>query len=70
MASITIGTKLIKSIDQGWLEIMGGQGAFILATKGSSINQKLQIKSFNFFIFMTLFSVLVFLLLMTYFNSL
>jgi hypothetical protein len=70
ISSIIIGTKLIKSTDQGWLEILGGQGALILVTKGLSINQKFQIKSFNFFIFITLFFVLLFLLFIIYFNSL
>jgi hypothetical protein len=50
-----IGTNLIKSIDQGWLEVLGGQGVFITANQGIKINQTIQIKSFNFFIFTMLF---------------
>lgn len=68
--SILMGTKLIKSADQGWLEILGGQGAFILITAGTSINQKFQIKSFNSFIFIIFFTLILSLIFIAYFNSL
>nr|AXA45254.1 NADH dehydrogenase subunit 5 [Lucerapex sp. MNHN IM 2013-19988] len=48
--SMTLGTNLMKSIDMGWLEIMGGQGVSMLMSKISMANQKIQIKLFNFFI--------------------
>nr|YP_009332123.1 NADH dehydrogenase subunit 5 [Californiconus californicus]APH08596.1 NADH dehydrogenase subunit 5 [Californiconus californicus] len=52
--SMKLGTDLMKSIDTGWLEILGGQGAFHAASGLSVMNQQLQIKSFNFFIAMSL----------------
>lgn len=55
------GTNLIKSVDQGWLEILGGQGALITVKKGVEINQSIQIKSFNFFIFTILFIAMILL---------
>lgn len=55
------GTNLIKSVDQGWLEILGGQGALITVKKGVEINQSIQIKSFNFFIFTILFVAMILL---------
>nr|YP_010852752.1 NADH dehydrogenase subunit 5 [Alviniconcha marisindica]WGL39492.1 NADH dehydrogenase subunit 5 [Alviniconcha marisindica]WJK73060.1 NADH dehydrogenase subunit 5 [Alviniconcha marisindica] len=59
--SMLLGTNLMKSVDQGWLEILGGQGTFYLVSMVSKQNSKIQIKSFNFFIFLSLFS-LVFIL--------
>nr|APH08725.1 NADH dehydrogenase subunit 5 [Tomopleura sp. JEU-2016] len=57
--SMNLGTNLIKSVDMGWLEIMGGQGVFFLTSNLSAINQKLQIKSFNFFIMLFLSSIVI-----------
>ena len=37
-----LGFSIYKSIDQGWLEIIGGQGAIILSRKITEINQKVQ----------------------------
>ena len=48
--SMNLGTSLIKSIDQGWLECVGGQGAFFTSRNLSSYNQRIQIKTFNFLI--------------------
>nr|QWL25106.1 NADH dehydrogenase subunit 5 [Aliger gigas] len=60
--SMLFGTQLMKSVDQGWLEILGGQGAALTMSNLSTINQSLQIKSFNFFILLmvTGMSVLLF----------
>nr|YP_009739589.1 NADH dehydrogenase subunit 5 [Boreotrophon candelabrum]QIC50568.1 NADH dehydrogenase subunit 5 [Boreotrophon candelabrum] len=58
--SMMLGTNLMKSIDMGWLEILGGQGAATMSQNISTMNQKVQIKSFNFFIILILFSLLVF----------
>lgn len=60
--SIVLGTNLIKSVDQGWLEILGGQGSFFLVSTLSKQNSKIQIKSFNFFIFLGLFFLALILL--------
>nr|YP_009742282.1 NADH dehydrogenase subunit 5 [Polinices sagamiensis]QID90364.1 NADH dehydrogenase subunit 5 [Polinices sagamiensis] len=60
--SMTLGTNLMKSIDQGWLEILGGQGTFMSTSSISKMNQELQMKQFNFFIKFML-STLVILLL-------
>lgn len=61
--SIVLGTELIKSIDQGWLEILGGQGTIITVSKTALVNQKLQMKSFRFFIAiiltMTVFTAII-----------
>nr|YP_010318381.1 NADH dehydrogenase subunit 5 [Amalda mucronata]ULC82874.1 NADH dehydrogenase subunit 5 [Amalda mucronata] len=61
--SMLLGTNLMKSIDLGWLEILGGQGSYLTSSSMSQANQKIQIKYFNFFLFMMLFSILVFLLI-------
>lgn len=52
--SIILGTNLIKSVDQGWLEVLGGQGVHFLRASLSMKNASVQIKSFNFFIIITL----------------
>nr|YP_010890246.1 NADH dehydrogenase subunit 5 [Conus imperialis]WJJ70343.1 NADH dehydrogenase subunit 5 [Conus imperialis] len=55
--SMKVGTMMMKSIDMGWLEVMGGQGAFAMASNLSLANQKIQMKSFNFFIMLSLLSI-------------
>ena len=58
--SMVLGTNIIKSVDIGWLEILGGQGSVFVSRNLSLINQKVQIKTFNFFIISILFSLLIF----------
>lgn len=57
--SLKLGTNLMKSVDQGWLEILGGQGTFTVARRGSTLNAKVQLKAFNFFILTMLYFLLV-----------
>nr|YP_010400343.1 NADH dehydrogenase subunit 5 [Mancinella alouina]UQS76042.1 NADH dehydrogenase subunit 5 [Mancinella alouina] len=59
--SMMLGTNMMKSVDMGWLEVMGGQGAAFISSSLSSSNQALQIKTFNFFIVLMLFALLVLL---------
>nr|YP_010447192.1 NADH dehydrogenase subunit 5 [Tibia fusus]UTM92200.1 NADH dehydrogenase subunit 5 [Tibia fusus] len=63
--SMTLGTSLMKSVDQGWLEIMGGQGSMHMLTTVTQKTQKLQIKSFNFFISLILFFMLALMILLS-----
>nr|YP_010241801.1 NADH dehydrogenase subunit 5 [Xenophora japonica]QTI82489.1 NADH dehydrogenase subunit 5 [Xenophora japonica] len=60
--SMLVGTNMMKSVDQGWLEILGGQGTFQVASNLSQMNQKMQMKSFNFFISVMLSMVILNLL--------
>nr|YP_010028484.1 NADH dehydrogenase subunit 5 [Laevistrombus canarium]QOS48840.1 NADH dehydrogenase subunit 5 [Laevistrombus canarium] len=60
--SMIFGTNLMKSIDQGWLEILGGQGAAMMMSNITMSNQNLQIKSFNFFILLMILSMSVLVL--------
>nr|ARI50090.1 NADH dehydrogenase subunit 5 [Cittarium pica] len=46
------GGKFFKSLDQGWLEIMGAQGIFMLAQKSSKVNQMIQGSLVSSFIMM------------------
>nr|ULD67129.1 NADH dehydrogenase subunit 5 [Trochus sp. n. CL-2022] len=57
-ASMRFGTNLMKSVDQGWLEILGGQGAFITTSNLAGKNQLVQMKFFNFFIMMMIYSLI------------
>nr|QWS06286.1 NADH dehydrogenase subunit 5 [Buccinum bayani] len=58
--SMLLGTNIMKSIDMGWLEILGGQGSAFMTSALSTNNQKIQIKSFNFFIALILFMTILF----------
>nr|AWG96507.1 NADH dehydrogenase subunit 5 [Neptunea subdilatata] len=58
--SMLLGTNIMKSIDMGWLEILGGQGSAFMTSVLSMKNQGIQIKSFNFFIALTLFMTIFF----------
>nr|QFG38930.1 NADH dehydrogenase subunit 5 [Volutopsius norwegicus] len=58
--SMLLGTNIMKSIDMGWLEILGGQGSAFVTAALSTNNQKIQIKSFNFFIALILFVTIFF----------
>nr|YP_002213588.1 NADH dehydrogenase subunit 5 [Rapana venosa]ABV66268.1 NADH dehydrogenase subunit 5 [Rapana venosa]AIM46739.1 NADH dehydrogenase subunit 5 [Rapana venosa]UYK51668.1 NADH dehydrogenase subunit 5 [Rapana venosa] len=59
--SMLMGTNMMKSIDMGWLEILGGQGSAVITSNFSVLNQKLQIKTFNFFIVLMLFALMMFI---------
>nr|YP_010400330.1 NADH dehydrogenase subunit 5 [Indothais sacellum]UQS76029.1 NADH dehydrogenase subunit 5 [Indothais sacellum] len=59
--SMLLGTNMMKSIDMGWLEILGGQGSAFVSSNLSSSNQKIQIKTFNFFIALMLFALIIFI---------
>nr|YP_010241736.1 NADH dehydrogenase subunit 5 [Struthiolaria papulosa]QTI82424.1 NADH dehydrogenase subunit 5 [Struthiolaria papulosa] len=61
--SMKLGTNMMKSIDQGWLEILGGQGVLTMVNELTITNQKVQMKSFNFFISLML-TISIFILLM------
>nr|YP_010233771.1 NADH dehydrogenase subunit 5 [Brunneifusus ternatanus]QTA29871.1 NADH dehydrogenase subunit 5 [Brunneifusus ternatanus] len=58
--SMLLGTNIMKSIDMGWLEILGGQGSGFMSSSLSMKNQGIQVKSFNFFITLILLSVTFF----------
>nr|AXA45319.1 NADH dehydrogenase subunit 5 [Marshallena sp. MNHN IM 2013-9821] len=57
--SMVTGTNLMKSVDMGWLEILGGQGSNMFTSNLSTQNQNLQMKMFNFFITLIVFMVLI-----------
>nr|YP_009968689.1 NADH dehydrogenase subunit 5 [Rivularia auriculata]YP_010486358.1 NADH dehydrogenase subunit 5 [Rivularia globosa]QNC70808.1 NADH dehydrogenase subunit 5 [Rivularia auriculata]UVW93514.1 NADH dehydrogenase subunit 5 [Rivularia globosa]UVW93553.1 NADH dehydrogenase subunit 5 [Rivularia auriculata] len=44
------GSYLMKSIDQGWVEVLGGQGMFKVVKTVSENNQNIQLKVFNFLV--------------------
>ena len=46
--TVTRGLNIIKSVDGGWLEILGGQGSLATFTKLTSVNQLIQIFMFTF----------------------
>nr|YP_010241776.1 NADH dehydrogenase subunit 5 [Terebellum terebellum]QTI82463.1 NADH dehydrogenase subunit 5 [Terebellum terebellum] len=64
--SMILGTKLMKSVDQGWLEILGGQGSIMTLSSLAQKNQSIQVKSFNFFISMMLFLSLMLIVSLPY----
>nr|YP_009231987.1 NADH dehydrogenase subunit 5 [Tegula lividomaculata]AMA07348.1 NADH dehydrogenase subunit 5 [Tegula lividomaculata] len=52
MIPLNSGASLFKSLDQGWLELFGGQGVFILSKKSTKINQAFQSKLISSFVMM------------------
>nr|YP_010990348.1 NADH dehydrogenase subunit 5 [Capulus dilatatus]WOW98764.1 NADH dehydrogenase subunit 5 [Capulus dilatatus] len=64
--SMMLGTNLMKSVDLGWLEILGGQGTKMSTSLISQKNQEIQMKSFNFFITLILLSIMVLLIISWY----
>nr|QMP96521.1 NADH dehydrogenase subunit 5 [Bithynia leachii] len=57
--SMVLATNLTKSVDQGWLEILGGQGTLQVTSAMTKNNQNMQMKQFNLFIFMILLTILL-----------
>nr|YP_010241788.1 NADH dehydrogenase subunit 5 [Varicospira cancellata]QTI82476.1 NADH dehydrogenase subunit 5 [Varicospira cancellata] len=55
--SMVMGTHMMKSIDQGWLEIFGGQGAIQVSSQLTQKNQSFQMSSFNYLITLSLLSL-------------
>lgn len=68
--SMKLGTTLIKSIDQGWMEIAGGQGAFVVAKRTALANQRTQIKLFNFLILSMIYLLFILVFIRAYLGSL
>nr|YP_009509445.1 NADH dehydrogenase subunit 5 [Sinotaia purificata]ASR74886.1 NADH dehydrogenase subunit 5 [Sinotaia purificata] len=60
--SVMTSTYILKSVDCGWVEILGGQGGFSTVMSFSKINQIVQFKLFNFLIMF-----MVVLMIITYF---
>lgn len=65
--AITLATDAIKSIDQGWLEVAGGQGALTTVRSLTSRLQALQARIFRFFIFLILLAALSFFLVISFY---
>nr|UFZ12911.1 NADH dehydrogenase subunit 5 [Platyneuromus soror] len=47
---LILGSKITKSIDQGWSEMIGGQGIYSFMKKGAMINQLYQMNSLKIFL--------------------
>lgn len=58
--SMITGTNIMKSIDIGWLEILGGQGIFKLSSGLREYNQGIQVKTLNYFIILILSALVLF----------
>nr|YP_009255710.1 NADH dehydrogenase subunit 5 [Tylomelania sarasinorum]AND97144.1 NADH dehydrogenase subunit 5 [Tylomelania sarasinorum] len=57
--SMLTSTSLMKSVDHGWLEVMGGQGALQLSISNMKTSQLLQSSLFTFFIFLMLLATVL-----------
>nr|AYJ22282.1 NADH dehydrogenase subunit 5 [Omphalius rusticus] len=62
------GANLFKSLDQGWLELFGGRGVFILSKNSAKVNQMFQSKLIGSFVMMmtTSAALFVFIVILTY----
>nr|AUI11297.1 NADH dehydrogenase subunit 5 [Clanculus margaritarius] len=61
--SLEMGKSFFKSLDQGWLEVLGGQGVFMAAKSLSGKNQMFQGKLISSFVMMMVSSGMLALLL-------
>nr|YP_010998248.1 NADH dehydrogenase subunit 5 [Hua aristarchorum]WPM86405.1 NADH dehydrogenase subunit 5 [Hua aristarchorum] len=59
--SMLCGTQIMKSIDQGWLEVAGGQGTLRVTSVLVKSNQSFQISLFTFFILIILMAIMLIL---------
>nr|YP_010943708.1 NADH dehydrogenase subunit 5 [Ennucula tenuis]WLV28178.1 NADH dehydrogenase subunit 5 [Ennucula tenuis] len=59
---LKVSFMIYKSVDQGWWEIMGGQGTIMLLSKSSELNQKLQDNLISTLIFMMFISMMLLML--------
>nr|YP_010835869.1 NADH dehydrogenase subunit 5 [Pila virens]WGC89388.1 NADH dehydrogenase subunit 5 [Pila virens] len=55
--SCVIGSKFLKSLDQGWVEILGGQGMMYTLKWLTNVNQNFQKKTFNVFILLVFLNI-------------
>nr|YP_010381781.1 NADH dehydrogenase subunit 5 [Perotrochus charlestonensis]UDL72169.1 NADH dehydrogenase subunit 5 [Perotrochus charlestonensis] len=60
---LSVSLSIFKSIDQGWLEVFGGQGLFFILKKMFWSSQKIQSKMINSFVVMTFISLMVFIVM-------
>nr|YP_010536710.1 NADH dehydrogenase subunit 5 [Trochus sacellum]UYC29882.1 NADH dehydrogenase subunit 5 [Trochus sacellum] len=63
---LKLGNNFFKSLDQGWLEVFGGQGVFTAAKSLSGMNQVFQGKLISSFIMMMVSSGVLILLMMVF----
>nr|YP_010884216.1 NADH dehydrogenase subunit 5 [Pila globosa]WIW42433.1 NADH dehydrogenase subunit 5 [Pila globosa] len=61
------GTKFLKSLDQGWVEALGGQGMMYTLKWLTNVNQNFQKKTFNTFIMLIFLSILFVFMLASWF---
>nr|YP_010974607.1 NADH dehydrogenase subunit 5 [Pomacea aulanieri]WNR57060.1 NADH dehydrogenase subunit 5 [Pomacea aulanieri] len=62
--SSLLGKNLMKVSDQGWMEILGGQGNWILVNKFSQMIQKMRMGTYTNMIFISM--TFIFLMLLTF----
>nr|YP_003934430.1 NADH dehydrogenase subunit 5 [Thylacodes squamigerus]ADI79413.1 NADH dehydrogenase subunit 5 [Thylacodes squamigerus] len=55
--SLIMGTNILKSVDGGWLEVVGGQGALVVMKGTTRLNQGAQVLPFNTFVFFILLAI-------------
>nr|YP_009231974.1 NADH dehydrogenase subunit 5 [Bolma rugosa]AMA07322.1 NADH dehydrogenase subunit 5 [Bolma rugosa] len=64
---LNAGSNFFKSLDQGWLEVFGGQGIFLLSKNSSMVNQLFQSKLITSFIMMMITSGMLLLIVMSFY---
>nr|QBC73152.1 NADH dehydrogenase subunit 5 [Bayerotrochus teramachii] len=60
LSPLKLSLSIFKSLDQGWLEVFGGQGLFSIVKKMFLASQKIQSKMINSFIMMIFISLVIF----------
>ena len=70
MPFLKAGETIIKHSDQGWIEFIGGQGVYKMATSLSSYLDLINYSNLKFYIFIYFFVFIMAILLIVYLNSL
>lgn len=55
---MTLGSRIVKVVDGGWIEVIGGQGVHQVSSSLSVRNQLVQVKIFNFLVTLVVFFIL------------
>nr|YP_003204730.1 NADH dehydrogenase subunit 5 [Bivetiella cancellata]ACF04823.1 NADH dehydrogenase subunit 5 [Bivetiella cancellata] len=64
--SMILGTNMMKSIDLGWVEVLGAQGVYQISELVMKKNQKVQVKSFNFLVLFMVMLMMIFFMILVY----
>lgn len=66
---VNLGMKILKSLDQGWIEFFGAQQFFLYFTNFSKINQIIQFNNLKIYFFLLIFWVILLIFFLSFYLS-